>query len=85
MERLYGLNHSRDPRIIIVIGRIEPLPEHRRRVLEQMNLSLHRVEIVPYDVIGKRAIAWAGAVESYIQTEDEALELIESATHDLSA
>lgn len=43
-ERLYGLKHTRDPRVIIVIGRAEPLPTHRRSVLRELNKSLHRAE-----------------------------------------
>jgi hypothetical protein len=66
VEQLYGLAHSRDPRIVIVIGQVRNLPAHRRRVLEQLNRSLHRVEVIPYDVIGRRAEAWVRAIERYL-------------------
>lgn len=62
---LYGLHHTRDPRLIIVIGKADPLPEHRRRVLWELNKSLHRVEIVPYDLLGKRSEAVLKNVELY--------------------
>lgn len=65
-ERLYGLPHTRDPRAIIVIGRGEQLPEHRCNVLRELNRSLHRVEIVPYDVLARRAEAVLDNVERYV-------------------
>lgn len=65
-EELYGLPHTRDPRLIIVIGKADPLPEHRRRVLHGLNKSLHRVEVVPYDVLAKRARAVLDNVEQYL-------------------
>lgn len=65
-KELYGLPHSRDPRLIIVIGKADSLPEHRQRVLLELNKSLHRVEIVPYDVLAKRATAVLDNVERYL-------------------
>jgi hypothetical protein len=65
-ERLYGLEHTRDPRAIIVIGRAEVLPDHRRSVLRELNRSLHRVEVVPYDVLARRADAVLDNVERYL-------------------
>lgn len=63
---LYGLPHSRDPRLIIVIGKVDSLPEHRKKVLLELNKSLHRVEVVPYDVLAKRATAVLDNVELYL-------------------
>jgi hypothetical protein len=63
LERMYGLKHTRNPRLIVVVGRASALPEHRKRVLEQLNRSLHRVEIVPYDVIADRAEANLASLE----------------------
>jgi hypothetical protein len=65
-EDLLGLRHSRDPRLIIVIGRADRLPEHSRRVLTELNKSLHRVEVVPYDVLARRAEAVLTNVEKYL-------------------
>jgi hypothetical protein len=56
-SELFGLPETRDPRLILVIGRADQLPEHRRRVLTELNKSLHRVEVVPYDVLASRADA----------------------------
>lgn len=56
----------RDPRLIIVIGKAGSPPEHRQRVLLELNKSLHRVEIVPYDVLAKRATAVLDNVELYL-------------------
>jgi hypothetical protein len=70
-EDLFGLRHSRDPRITIVIGRADRLPEHSRRVLTELNKSLHRVEVVPYDVLARRAEAVLTNVERYLLTVAE--------------
>jgi Shedu protein SduA, C-terminal len=71
-EELYGLPHTRDPRLIIVIGKADSLPEHRQRVLLELNKSLHRVEVVPYDVLAKRANAVLDNVELYLLAAEEA-------------
>jgi len=69
---LYGLPHTRDPRLIIVVGKADSLPEHRRRVLQELNKSLHRIEVVPYDILAKRADAMLANVERYLVAADEA-------------
>jgi hypothetical protein len=69
---LVGLSLSRDPFLIIVIGRADRLPPHSRRVLGELNKSLHRVEVVPYDVLARRADAVLTNVEAYLLgSEDE--------------
>lgn len=65
-EELFGLPHPRHPRLIVVIGRLHALPEHRRLALLELNRSLHRVEVIPYDVLGKRAEKVLDTVEAYI-------------------
>jgi hypothetical protein len=65
-EDLLGLPLSRDPRLIIVIGRADRLDDQSQRVLGELNKSLRRVEIVPYDVLAKRADAVLGNVEKYL-------------------
>jgi hypothetical protein len=65
-EDLLGLPLSRDPRLIIVIGRADRLPEHSQRVLTELNKSLHRVAVVPYDVLARRAGAVLDNVEKYL-------------------
>jgi hypothetical protein len=62
---LYGLPQARDPRLIIVMGKVGALPEHRAQVLRELNKSLHRVEVVPYDVLAMRARAMLDNVEAY--------------------
>ena len=57
MEELYGIRHTRYPRVIIVIGRAGDLPETEKRILRQLNQSLHRMEVMPYDVLADRADA----------------------------
>jgi hypothetical protein len=70
-EELSGLPNPRHPRLIVVIGRLDALPEHRRLALLELNRSLHRVEVVPYDVLGKRAQAMLDTVEAYILDRHE--------------
>jgi hypothetical protein len=66
LHRLYGLPNVRDPRVIIVIGQVGNLPDHRSRVLREVNLSLHRVEIVPCDVLAVRAQTILDNVERHL-------------------
>jgi hypothetical protein len=70
-EDLYGLPHARDARLIIVIGKAETMPSESTRVLREINKSLHHVEIVPYDVLSKRANAVLNNVELYLIAADE--------------
>ena len=58
--------NSRNPRLLIVIGKASALKSDERRVLEQLNLSLHSVEIIPYDILGRRADGWLKNVESQL-------------------
>lgn len=65
-KELYGLRHTRDPRLIIVLGTAAELPQHRKSVLIELNKSLHRIEIVPYDVLADRAEARLDNVDEYL-------------------
>lgn len=65
-EDLLGLPLSRDPWLIIVIGRVDRLPKHSQRVLTELNKSLHRVQVVPYDVLAKRAEAVLNNIDKYL-------------------
>jgi hypothetical protein len=65
-EDLVGLQLSRDPWLTIVIGRADLLAPHSKRVLSELNKSLHRVEVIPYDVLAKRADAVLTNVEAYL-------------------
>jgi Domain of unknown function (DUF4263) len=56
-EKYFGLQHTADPQIIVVIGNARRLSAPERRVLIELNRSLHRVEVLPYDVLGERAEA----------------------------
>lgn len=69
-ERNFGLRDTRDPRLVVVIGIAASLPAHRRRVLRELNKSLHRVEIVPYDVLGERAESALTNVEKYLSVAE---------------
>jgi hypothetical protein len=71
IEDLYGLVHTREPRITILIGRVSDLTDHETRLLRELNRSLHHVEIVPFDLLGRRARAVVDNVERYLLTADE--------------
>jgi hypothetical protein len=69
-ERNFGLRDSRDPRLVVVIGAVGSLPDHRLRVLRELNKSLHRVEVVPYDLLGERAESALSNVERYLSVAE---------------
>lgn len=75
MERRYGLHQTEDPRALVVIGRTDLMTEHSTRVLRELNKSLHRVEIVPYDLIGKRAAVILDNVERYLIASNDGADL----------
>lgn len=70
VSRRYGLRNSRNPRLIVLIGKSSSLTPERERVLEQLNLSLNRVEIVPYDIVGRRAEGWLSNIEKHLALRD---------------
>jgi predicted outer membrane protein len=71
-EELFGLPHTREPRITILIGQISEATEAEARLLKELNRSLHRVEVVPFDVLARRARAVLNNVERYLLAADEA-------------
>ena len=71
VEKLYGLPRSRDPRSIILIGRASELSEGEERLLQEFNRSLHRVEVVPFDVLADRARANLANVERYLLVAED--------------
>jgi hypothetical protein len=62
----YGLADSRQPKILILLGRSTDLSEPSREILRQLNLSLHRVEVVPYDLLGRRTEGLLNNIESLL-------------------
>jgi len=70
-DQNFGLRDSRDPRLVIVIGRARSLPDHRLQVVRELNKSLHRVEVVPYDALGDRAERVLDNVEKYLLVAEE--------------
>ncbi len=65
----YGLPHSREPRLVIVIGRVEKMDAYCQTILRELNGSLHRVEVVPYDVLGKRAEASVASIDRLLDAD----------------
>jgi tetratricopeptide (TPR) repeat protein len=72
VEKLYGLPHTREPHSIILIGRASELTDGEERLLRELNRSLHRVEVVPFDVLARRATVVLDNVETYLVAVDEA-------------
>jgi hypothetical protein len=70
-EELYGLHNTRDPHITILIGRASELTDQEARVLHELNCSLHQVEVMPFDVLARRARALLENVERYLVAADE--------------
>jgi hypothetical protein len=70
MEEQYGLHQTKDPRAMVVIGRASQLTDFETGILRELNKSLHRVEIVPFDLIGQRASVILDNVERYLGATD---------------
>jgi Domain of unknown function (DUF4263) len=70
-EEMYGLRHTREPRITILIGRASELTEQEQRILHELNCSLHRVEVVPFDILARRAYAVLDNVKHYLVAAEE--------------
>ncbi len=66
LEEWYDLSHSRAPKILVVIGRLNNLDQRGKEILDQLNRSLHRVEIIPYDVLRRRAESQLDNLERYL-------------------
>ena len=54
-EELHGIANPREPHLIIVLGRFMDLDEDLKPILQELNRSLHRAMVVPYDLIALRA------------------------------
>jgi len=74
VAKRYGLRNTRDPKVYIVIGQSGSLPVHRAVVLRDLNLTLHRMEILPYDVLAQRTETMLDNVELHLSVskDDEA-------------
>ena len=73
-KELQGISTPRDPRLIIVLGRLDRLEEHQRQVLHELNTSLHRAQIVPYDLLARRADAALNNDINYLEQDPPASE-----------
>jgi len=71
MHHAADLPQTREPRITILIGRRSELSNHQQRFLRELNRSLHHVEIMPLDVLARRARVTLDNVERYLLVADE--------------
>jgi hypothetical protein len=70
-EKFFGLTHAREPWITILIGLTTDLTDQERRILRELNRSLHRVEVVPFDIVARRAHAVLDSVARHLLTAEE--------------
>lgn len=68
MSELYGLERTRLPRLLIVLGRTTDLSSYALGLLRSLNLSLHRVEVVPFDILADRARTIVRNIEGVLGT-----------------
>lgn len=66
LQYQYGLADSRQPRILILLGRSTDLSESGREILRHLNLTLHRVEVIPYDLLGRRTMGLLANIETLL-------------------
>lgn len=78
----HNLEKTRHPRVIIIVGRDARLTGHGRDVLAEINRSLHRVEIIPYDKVVARARMLVKNVEAYLFTREREPEAVSGPSHD---
>ena len=69
IDELYGIRHTRDARVTIIVGRAGDLSETEEMILRQLNQSLHRMEVIPYDVLAARADAQLDNLEALLATD----------------
>jgi len=65
----FGLPDPRQPRVIILVGRSSTMTPVEREILRELNLSLHRVEVLPYDVLGRRSEGWIQNLEELLRQD----------------
>ncbi len=65
-EEFHGIRNAREPRLLIVLGRQSDLADHERLVLLELNRSLHRAAVLPYDVIAQRAEATLANIAAHL-------------------
>ncbi len=71
MNREHNVQNTRHPRVMIIVGRSTDLTPHGREVLEELNRSFHRVEIVPYDLVVSRARMLVKNIERYLVARED--------------
>jgi hypothetical protein len=69
-EPFYGLQHTREPWITMLIGLASELTDQEERILRELNRSLHHVEVVPLDVLARQAHKILDNVEQYLLTAE---------------
>lgn len=81
-EKFFGLPHTREPRITILVGLASTLTDQEERILRELNRSLHRVEVIPFDVLARRARAVLDNVDRYLLAARQQTENVEDGKQD---
>lgn len=66
MDEDYGVSHTRHPRATIIVGRQDRLSDAGKRILRELNRSLYRIEVMPYDLLARRAEVQLNNVETLL-------------------
>lgn len=65
----HGIANARNPIILVILGRRADLEEHQQLVLDELNRSLHRVQVLPYDVLALRTRATLENIGNYLHAD----------------
>jgi len=66
IEQEHGIKNSRDPWLFIVVGRLDALDTRKRLALAELNRSLHRVQIIPFDALSRRIEVLLSRLEGHL-------------------
>lgn len=69
MEEQRFIKNTRDPKIVIVIGQEKDMQGHQKKILDEIRRSLHRVEIIPFDLVAARAQIIVNNAKKYLLQE----------------
>lgn len=86
MEEEFQIKKAGSPKVIVVVGMKSKLTDHSVKILEEFNRSLHGVEIIPFDLVAKRARMLVENAERYLLgMQDQESPPAESESNDQSS
>lgn len=66
-DELYGIKNARDPWLFVVLGRSENMQPDEVVVLQELNKTLHRALVIPYNLLAQRAHAVLDNLAVFLQ------------------